>query len=1522
MTDDIFSYVKDRYFLNENVILISSSSKNDKATSKVIDIILPNEKSSKQQKAPPTSTSTNNANEEDEPIDVEMEFETSLNTTQNGNSKPIDASKIKYVLETYSTTSPQAIRQTVKSNQIQRTKNLLTKDKIHIIIKNNCEVDSQMIWTLTNACLERHNVNSMKFGDIFRGDPPQFEFSFGRGQFSRSNVKNTSPKQQQLTFDKSNGKLVTVNHDSPSNNKKSLNNSTNTTNNNSNQKLKNSKNSKSKLNDSLNQKTITSHLSKTNVNKESNQQQQPKNYVETEQDLHAQKIVRILAKNVIDMDEDEYFIWKDYLPDEDLKELNQINSEYDKLVKKEEKEKEKERIKNEKTKQKELLKELKNPKEDAELENLVELPQPQPIKSKITQEMFGDAVMILEFLNLFGDLFELKDDFPNGFNYDLLENALFSKSCDSALCNLLLFYLDSIFKCYDEETFDDTNGDSDNESTDDTNFNDSENEENIGLDHLYHEPVKSVENRDELVTIAESYAKLIKTVQGRSVKNIGLDVYTISEMLRLYFVTSGSAHHTKTKFWYQQRGGYTNMDETGIDFALNEKEILKKLEYMNVYELEPNEKLKILACLCHQLMSHVRFRDLLEDNWQKMSTAKANLRDLQTEENRRLREEASERWKKKMQEKSTNKEKTNRVDEIKSNNERSSLSNDSSSLLENSKQTIESNKKRQEFLKKEKQLLEEINQLQLKCCMTQIGKDRFYRRYWVFKSLPGLFVEENDLQHTENNDSNLLKEENEIKMEIDGKENINNDPSNQSTHLNSISTCKPKWFFFYTPDNLDKLINSLSERGLRESELRQNIIDLKDKMIDNLSKSYQQSIIRNLTMSQEDIENGIKNCLKENVSNVLANNSMYNISNSTNQKTKRQAAKQAAAANNQIQVLNTNPEISSQEFMEMDLRDKLLEIEEQIYIGALGSIKVIDRLKWKSALENNSYDPQCVNLVWSGGDFTKSTDVKEEFNNGELLESKRVRDLAKALLQIEQSVEKRFLRLPLGEAQKTPDKKKSKSSAGNHDNENGAESISDHQKYSTLYNWEKSLMNCTTLSQIFIHLQTLDESIAWSKSALNARCRLCKRKGDAEKMLLCDKCDRGHHIYCLRPQLKTIPDGEWFCPECKPKDVEKTPRKIRKSFGNEDLYSDENENEVEEDEAESNEDETSENEDEGEGEEEEDDEDEAEEENEEEDEDEDENEEESELMNGHSDESNLRTNNHSNSNYGDHDDEDMEETSSTLNTRRKIKLPTKKAGKANLTNGSTNQSDEDMAINISSDDTETSKSKRNTRKRKATDVIAEIMTEEKPLTRRGSTRTTTKNDNSKKDTSASSSKENSSKTTTSTTRSGRSRSKVADYNELSDEMTGTDEDSYHKTTKRNKLATSNSKSVLNDHQNSSYQTSTRNAELTQKFKLVEKLFGDLIRHEDAEPFMKPVRKRDAPDYYTIIQCPMDFSKIRDNMNESKYSDYSKVIDDIKLIFQNCFEYNMDKSEIYKTGERLKKYFEKEAKKIGLLDTKH
>ena len=65
----------------------------------------------------------------------------------------------------------------------------------------------------------------------------------------------------------------------------------------------------------------------------------------------------------------------------------------------------------------------------------------------------------------------------------------------------------------------------------------------------------------------------------------------------------------------------------------------------------------------------------------------------------------------------------------------------------------------------------------------------------------------------------------------------------------------------------------------------------------------------------------------------------------------------------------------------------------------------------------------------------------------------------------------------------------------------------------------------------------------FSRSILNTRCRICRRKTDPENMLLCDGCDRGHHLYCLKPKLKKIPSGDWFCDECKPKERVKSPKK-------------------------------------------------------------------------------------------------------------------------------------------------------------------------------------------------------------------------------------------------------------------------------------------------------------------------------------------------------------------------------------------
>lgn len=46
-------------------------------------------------------------------------------------------------------------------------------------------------------------------------------------------------------------------------------------------------------------------------------------------------------------------------------------------------------------------------------------------------------------------------------------------------------------------------------------------------------------------------------------------------------------------------------------------------------------------------------------------------------------------------------------------------------------------------------------------------------------------------------------------------------------------------------------------------------------------------------------------------------------------------------------------------------------------------------------------------------------------------------------------------------------------------------------------------------------------------------CEICKAEHDADKILLCDGCDRGFHIYCLDPPLASVPTNEeWYCTSC------------------------------------------------------------------------------------------------------------------------------------------------------------------------------------------------------------------------------------------------------------------------------------------------------------------------------------------------------------------------------------------------------
>ncbi|EOX92476.1 Histone-lysine N-methyltransferase ATXR5 isoform 2 [Theobroma cacao] len=45
-------------------------------------------------------------------------------------------------------------------------------------------------------------------------------------------------------------------------------------------------------------------------------------------------------------------------------------------------------------------------------------------------------------------------------------------------------------------------------------------------------------------------------------------------------------------------------------------------------------------------------------------------------------------------------------------------------------------------------------------------------------------------------------------------------------------------------------------------------------------------------------------------------------------------------------------------------------------------------------------------------------------------------------------------------------------------------------------------------------------------------CEQCGSGERPDELLLCDKCDKGFHMKCLRPIMARVPIGSWLCPKC------------------------------------------------------------------------------------------------------------------------------------------------------------------------------------------------------------------------------------------------------------------------------------------------------------------------------------------------------------------------------------------------------
>ncbi|KAI9279295.1 hypothetical protein BY458DRAFT_502620 [Sporodiniella umbellata] len=105
--------------------------------------------------------------------------------------------------------------------------------------------------------------------------------------------------------------------------------------------------------------------------------------------------------------------------------------------------------------------------------------------------------------------------------------------------------------------------------------------------------------------------------------------------------------------------------------------------------------------------------------------------------------------------------------------------------------------------------------------------------------------------------------------------------------------------------------------------------------------------------------------------------------------------------------------------------------------------------------------------------------------------------------------------------------------------------------------------------------------------------------------------------------------------------------------------------------------------------------------------------------------------------------------------------------------------------------------------------------------------------------------------------------------------------------------------------------------LSEELKKCRCVLNRLNKYNCALPFVQPVDEKldGAPNYYTIINEPMDLSMIKSKVENREYRTFKQMEDDIFLMLNNCFTYNLPDGYVYREGLALQAAFKKEVSNL-------
>lgn len=1139
------------------------------------------------------------------------------------------------------------------------------------------------------------------------------------------------------------------------------------------------------------------------------------------------------------------------------------------------------------------------------------LPTYQPIVTLLPEIVLGDAFVLREFMHTYSGLLSGVEVFRQYLSFYELSRAFSAREVAGPLSDILLVLLGTIF--------------------------DLQKEEEDECPVYYMTGYNSAALREPFISMSNaSRAQMfVKRHFSFNLNELPLDALTLSEVLRLHLLASGANVTDKAEKWrVMYRNGYSSREDPGLQLRLQHPHILRALKMVPIAQMDFGDIFRIANCLMAQILTYSATINIVEERMEKMYKAKMELRSMIWAENRRLAAVEGSKRKLTQEHHQQCMSKELKLDTGKKEELAEQLNRRIAELTVQSDR--EQRKHEQQLMKLHSELFNFLVYLGMDRCYrkyyvlesmpgifvehspdntmdtcleqppqnislaeirkrAQLPKQRKDLRIYLVKLYGDTdkktrkSANKQSLENKENQENRLNGHgQSSEPMDVSGDDEeqtpptqtellmCSGDSSNCIVHNNSHGE-RRIWTYLYKTEDIDALIKSLNPLGLRESELLDELTQLRAL------------IVQHVKNCSEDMLNLDTDKKREKFVNIMQTEThrKYNQAN-----------------------FGLPDDMELNEIMRLHLVDRILQFEHDIFSGDLGKLNVKDMEKWREQLIKDEYDPQ-GKIQWGPrllhsdetavdsdheshedfddqdigndeevallrekgrkygkyrdpGQFIDSTDAdaldKTQYESK--THQTQVRNMASALLQVEQAIGRRFMKEPFGMNMKRDTKQ-------------------DNLKLiceARLQQWEVSLMESTSYSQVFLHLNVLNDCIQWRRSTNKSLCKVCRRGTDPEKMLLCDQCNGGTHMFCMKPKMRTVPEGNWYCHTCvrelgltnaNVKDAKQQKQQKKRKF-----IVDEVDDDVDEG-----------------------------------------------VDDGDDDNDDDELGDEDEGDVSDRQDNNSEASSTAPSVKINGKAATRRSSrrsnrrlKSKEIEEVVEEDDDDQAneSSVEAEDNEENEDneEEETEEEKACQVcfydgceISCVRCSEwyhlecVKLKRQPRTEFVCKKCKSNE-----------------TQRSRRRPSHVDGDADDDDE----EPQAKRSRSSRNSLRISLDKSAANNNNNNnnnntSNQNNNRrsgrrtNDNLPLNSAALYCLLEQTMKHQAAWPFLRPVLPSEVPDYHKIIKSPMDLAKIKSKLNMGDYQLNEELLSDIQLVFKNCDLYNVRGNEIYDAGCKLERF---------------